>query len=87
VAERQPRGLPVLGAVSDQDDPYVAGPVGVKAVVGFYGVYDVLAQWHHNQDRAALDCRRMSRRVESERSASEARRKYSEHFGIKPAFA
>lgn len=24
-------------------------PIGVKAVVGFYGVYDMLAQWKHDQ--------------------------------------
>ncbi|HEY6258946.1 MAG TPA: alpha/beta hydrolase [Xanthobacteraceae bacterium] len=32
-----------------RDDPYVATPVNVKAVVGFYGVYDMLAQWQHDQ--------------------------------------
>jgi acetyl esterase/lipase len=30
------------------DDPNAATPVNVKAVVGFYGVYDMLAQWHHD---------------------------------------
>jgi acetyl esterase/lipase len=32
-----------------RDDPYVTTPVGVKAVVAFYGVYDMLAQWQHDQ--------------------------------------
>jgi acetyl esterase/lipase len=32
-----------------RDDPNAAVPVNVKAVVGFYGVYDMLAQWHHDQ--------------------------------------
>ena len=32
-----------------QDDPYAATPIGVKAVVGFYGVYDMRAQWQHDQ--------------------------------------
>jgi acetyl esterase/lipase len=31
------------------DDPNAATPVNVKAVVGFYGVYDMLAQWQHDQ--------------------------------------
>jgi acetyl esterase/lipase len=30
-------------------DPNYAAPAGVKAVVGFYGVYDMLAQWQHDQ--------------------------------------
>ena len=32
-----------------KDDPNAAVPVGVKAVVAFYGVYDMLAQWDHDQ--------------------------------------
>jgi len=32
-----------------RDDPNAATPANVKAVVGFYGVYDMLAQWHHDQ--------------------------------------
>jgi acetyl esterase/lipase len=32
-----------------RDDPSAATPAGVKAVVGFYGVYDMLAQWEHDQ--------------------------------------
>ncbi len=30
------------------DDPGAAVPIGVKAVVGFYGIYDMLAQWNHD---------------------------------------
>lgn len=30
-------------------DPNAAVPSGVKAVVAFYGVYDMLAQWQHDQ--------------------------------------
>jgi acetyl esterase/lipase len=32
-----------------RDDPQAAVPAAVKAVVGFYGVYDMLAQWEHDQ--------------------------------------
>jgi acetyl esterase/lipase len=38
-----------------RDDPYVATPAGVKAVVAFYGVYDMLAQWQHDQLARPLD--------------------------------
>jgi len=31
-----------------RDDAHVAVPAGVKAVVGFYGVYDLLGQWTHD---------------------------------------
>jgi acetyl esterase/lipase len=31
------------------NDANAATPAGVKAVVGFYGVYDMLAQWNHDQ--------------------------------------
>jgi acetyl esterase/lipase len=31
------------------DDPYAATPPGVKMVIGFYGVYDMVAQWEHDQ--------------------------------------
>jgi acetyl esterase/lipase len=36
---------------SDQyrDDVCAATPAGVKVVVGFYGVYDMQAQWEHDQ--------------------------------------
>jgi acetyl esterase/lipase len=36
---------------SDQysNDPYAVVPAGVKAVIGFYGVYDMVAQWEHDQ--------------------------------------
>jgi acetyl esterase/lipase len=30
-------------------DPHATVPSNVKAVIGFYGVYDMLAQWHHDQ--------------------------------------
>jgi acetyl esterase/lipase len=30
-------------------DPNYAIPANVKAVIGFYGAYDMLAQWHHDQ--------------------------------------
>jgi acetyl esterase/lipase len=29
--------------------PHAATPSNVKAVIGFYGVYDMQAQWHHDQ--------------------------------------
>jgi acetyl esterase/lipase len=32
-----------------RNDPYAATPANVKAVVSFYGVYDMLAQWQHDQ--------------------------------------
>jgi acetyl esterase/lipase len=32
-----------------RDDRYAATPAQVKAVVGFYGVYDMVAQWEHDQ--------------------------------------
>jgi len=32
-----------------RDDANFATPATVKAVVGFYGVYDMLAQWYHDQ--------------------------------------
>ncbi len=32
-----------------RDDPYASTPANVKAVVAFYGVYDMLAQWEHDQ--------------------------------------
>jgi acetyl esterase/lipase len=31
------------------NDPCAATPAGVKAVIGFYGVYDMTAQWEHDQ--------------------------------------
>ena len=45
----------LTGLAADQytaeyrNDPNAGVPVNVKAVVGFYGVYDLLAQWHHDQ--------------------------------------
>ena len=32
-----------------RNDPHAATPANVKAVVGFYGVYDMQAQWLHDQ--------------------------------------
>jgi acetyl esterase/lipase len=32
-----------------RSDPYAATPANVKAVIGFYGVYDMQAQWQHDQ--------------------------------------
>jgi acetyl esterase/lipase len=32
-----------------RDDANAAVPANVKAMVGFYGVYDMLAQWQHDQ--------------------------------------
>jgi acetyl esterase/lipase len=31
------------------DDRYASTPANVQAVIGFYGVYDMLAQWEHAQ--------------------------------------
>ena len=45
----------LLGLAADQytseyrSDPNAATPANVKIVVGFYGVYDMLGQWHHDQ--------------------------------------
>jgi acetyl esterase/lipase len=32
-----------------RSDPHAATSANVKAVIGFYGVYDMQAQWHHDQ--------------------------------------
>ena len=32
-----------------RNDPHAATPANVKAVIGFYDVYDMQAQWHHDQ--------------------------------------
>ena len=32
-----------------RNDPYTGTPANVKAVIGFYGVYDMVAQWEHDQ--------------------------------------
>ena len=32
-----------------RNDPYAGTPTNVKAVIGFYGVYDMVAQWEHDQ--------------------------------------
>jgi acetyl esterase/lipase len=42
-------GTEPLFSSAYRDDPNAAVPVNVKAVVGFYGVYDMLAQWQHDQ--------------------------------------
>jgi acetyl esterase/lipase len=45
----------LVGLASDQftaeyrSDPNYAVPADVKAVIAFYGVYDMLAQWQHDQ--------------------------------------
>src|SRR5262245_18650875 len=36
-------------SVEDRTEPSSAIAPGVKAVIGFYGVYDMLAQWEHDQ--------------------------------------
>ena len=38
-----------LFAAHYRDDRYASTPANVKAVVGFYGVYDMVAQWEHDQ--------------------------------------
>ena len=38
-----------------RDDPYASIPTHVAAVIGFYGVYDMLAQWEHDQIARPLD--------------------------------
>ena len=32
-----------------RSDPHAATPANVKAVVAFYGIYDMVAQWQHDQ--------------------------------------
>jgi acetyl esterase/lipase len=39
--------LPFFGQYLN--DPYAAVPARVAAVIGFYGVYDMAAQWEHDQ--------------------------------------
>ena len=45
----------LLGLAADEykseyrNDPNANVPANVKTVVGFYGVYDLLEQWHHDQ--------------------------------------
>jgi acetyl esterase/lipase len=38
-----------LFAAHYRDDRYASIPANVKAVIGFYGVYDMIAQWEHDQ--------------------------------------
>ncbi len=42
-------GEEALFATQYRDDRYASTPANVKAVVGFYGVYDMVAQWEHDQ--------------------------------------
>jgi acetyl esterase/lipase len=42
-------GNELLFSSEYHDDPHVSTPAGVKAVIGFYGVYDMQAQWEHDQ--------------------------------------
>jgi acetyl esterase/lipase len=45
----------LVGLAHDQfaseyrDAPHAGAPAGVKAVVSFYGIYDMVAQWQHDQ--------------------------------------
>ena len=39
----------------NRSDPNAATPAQVKAVISFYGVYDMLAQWQHDQIARPLD--------------------------------
>jgi acetyl esterase/lipase len=44
--------LAALVALASEEPPFSGGPApvpAVKAVIGFYGVYDMLAQWEHDQ--------------------------------------
>jgi acetyl esterase/lipase len=38
-----------------RDDRFASTPANVKAVVGFYGVYDMVAQWEHDQITRSRD--------------------------------
>ena len=38
-----------LFSAEHRNDPHAATPSNVKAIIGFYGVYDMHAQWHHDQ--------------------------------------
>jgi acetyl esterase/lipase len=49
VALVAPAGADPLLSSGYPDDPYAAAAVNVKAVVAFYGIYDLLAQWSHDQ--------------------------------------
>ncbi len=42
-------GDDTLFSSEHRNDPHATVPSNVKAVVGFYGVYDMHAQWHHDQ--------------------------------------
>ena len=75
----------LVGLAADQftseyrDDPNAATPANVKAVVGFYGVYDMLAQWEHRPDlrgRVTISAKSISprRRCRTGASISNPRR-------------
>jgi acetyl esterase/lipase len=42
-------GAEPLLSTENRGDPHAAVSGNVKAVIGFYGVYDMLAQWEHDQ--------------------------------------
>jgi len=42
-------GAEPLLSTENRGDPHAAFSGNVKAVIGFYGVYDMLAQWEHDQ--------------------------------------
>ena len=44
-----------LFADAYHDDPYAGVSTSVKAVIGVYGVYDMMAQWTHDQLTRPLD--------------------------------
>jgi acetyl esterase/lipase len=51
----------LVGLAHDQytseyrNDPHAATPAGVKAVVAFYGIYDMVAQWQHDNIQRPRD--------------------------------
>src|SRR5262249_61443874 len=49
VARVPPAGDEPLFSSEYRGDPQATVPANVKTVVGFYGVYDMLAQWQHDQ--------------------------------------
>jgi acetyl esterase/lipase len=42
-------GTEPLLSIEYRNDPHAAVSSSVKAVIGFYGVYDMIAQWEHDQ--------------------------------------
>ena len=69
--------LALVGLAHDQftaeyrNDPHAATPANVKAVVAFYGIYDMVAQWQHDQIPAPARQHRgeIPRRVADRRTA------------------